>query len=362
MLSDLQHHSAVPVGGIHGNHVSSLTSPLLLVPSHHYNNSNNNKNYPQYVTEYFPTTAPRYDSQYSLHEDVANFLNCVRLALTNPEASLDDHVLRNCIGFIRNFPIVDGITEHIWGGAFGIENVDSQQKMLLWLQGLQQRIEAATAKNLDFAAAAFGPCEEARRDRGVSGISDVEAVRSDLAWWLQQHEELEARLKVQKEYLKRLKETTMLTTATTNNNNRDGDSNSDPLQSVFHRANDLQSMYLAKSTSNIHHNPYSLAEDIATLSRSISEQKAKDINNNNQSRGNSSRSESTNNTQKPKSMKDKQLDHLSQELLALQAATYRTRSIAETREKLVGCVLSLGSEDYGEKKYVRSVTNPNRFS
>lgn len=359
MLSDLQQSSAVG-----GTHHSAVSSPHLFIPSsahrqyheQHLQQQQQLGQYPQYVNDYFPTTAPRYDSQYSLHEDVSNFLSCVRMALSNPTAAIDDHQLRSCIGFVRNFPVVDGMSEHIWGGPAGRECADSQQRMLLWLQGLQRRIEEATAKNLDFAAAAFGPCEEARRDRGVSGRSDVEAVRSDLEWWLQQHEELEARLKVQKEYLRRLKETE------SQQQQKEGGAGGDSpltLPEAFRRANDLQSSYLAKSTSNVNHNPYSLADDIATLSRSVSKQ---DQEHNQQDSNQNSRSTSVggannNNNNRHKSIKDKQLDHLSQELLALQAATYRTSSIAETREKLVHCVLSLGNQDYGEKKYVRRVTS-----
>ena len=403
-----------------GAHYASKTDPLLIVPSHHSHHQHNNNQQRQQMVDYNhfpPATAPRFDSPYSLHEDVATFLNCIRLALQNPYTPIDQHLLRDCIGFTKYFPLVDGITDQIWGGAIASsQNVmsqrnsssfssqtpisESQQKMLLWMQELQHRLEAATKRNLDIAASAFGPCEEARRDRGVSGTSDVEAVRSDLEWWLKQHEELEQRLKVQKEFLKKIN-ADMDYTAT--GGNTIVGSNTLPSSSAFRRASDLQDLQIAKAlaASSLDNNQnnkseeeringrnlwtnlqktMTLVDDVATLSRSISQQQQElqnqqqqqsylPYNNNNNSsvpstahtsatnsRSVSQNHQQNNNKKRSASVKDV-AETLNYELLALQATRYRAESVAETREKLVQCVLSLGSVDYGNQKFVRSATN-----
>lgn len=389
-----------------GNHEASRRDPLLMVPSHQNNNNNmmitTRRNDFNMIPSMMNPTTPRFDSPYSLHEDVANFLNCIKLALQNPYTPIDEQLLRNCIGFTRQFPLVDGITEDVWGGSVvnsmkrtNMNNgfasssssslssatpvTESQQKMLLWMQELQFRIEAATKRNLDIAASAFGPCEEARRDRGVSGRSDVEAVRSDLEWWLKQHEELEQRLKMQKEFLRKINADMDYTSA---------GGNSITSANTFQRANDLQDMQIARalaassldpknsnnfSSSENHgrnlwtnlQRTMTLVDDVAALSRSVSQQQqdlhqtALGGNNNNMSNSNAN-SRSTSVTKRSASVKDV-ADTLNYELLALQAATYRTESVAETREKLVQCVLSLGSLDYENQKFVRTATNPQNF-
>lgn len=168
---------------------------------------------------------PRFDSQLSSHQDVANFLSCVRLQILNPTLQMDTHQLSKCVGFAHLFPHVEGITQPIWGAPIGVTATHSQQGILLWMQALQERIDAATAANLDKAATAFGPCEEQRLRRGVSGRSDVEGVRQDLEFWIKQHEELSKRLRNQRQYIRQLlNETRSVSGSTVGGNNTNNNS------------------------------------------------------------------------------------------------------------------------------------------
>jgi hypothetical protein len=339
---------------------------------------------------------PRFDSQLSLHQDVANFLTCVRLSLTNPTLQLDETQLNRCVGFAHLFPHIDGITPQMWGRPMGALASTSQQGMLLWMQGLQQRIDDATAKNLDRAAAAFGPCEEARLARGVSGRSDVEGVRQDLEWWLKQHGELGQRLRNQRQYIRQLLHETRSVSASTappmldvmlaenddelyfyqqrvlerqqeaaaKNNNGSRNSTLEkmfqkPPASSSSQQQQQQQQQRGSEAGGLNNsiagnvNPFNSLVDglrLTSMEANSAVAAAAAARRHSSARSDVSDARSTSGT-----TVGHMTESLGAELLALQAMRQRVEGIAESREKLVKAVVSLGSPS---RTYVRTATAP----
>lgn len=339
---------------------------------------------------------PRFDSQLSLHQDVANFLTCVRLSLTNPTLQLDEAQLNRCVGFAHLFPHIDGITPQMWGRPMGVLPSTSQQGMLLWMQGLQQRIDDATARNLDRAAAAFGPCEEARLARGVSGRSDVEGVRQDLEWWLKQHGELAQRLRNQRQYIKQLLHETRSVSASTAPPMLDVMTlaeNDDDLYFYQQRVLERQQEAAAKNSNGRNSTLEKLFQKPPASSSSQQPQQQQQRGSeagglNNSIAGNTNpfnslvdglrlttteansaaaaaaaaarrHSSARSDVSDARSTSGTTVGHMTEslgaELLALQAMRKRVEGIAESREKLVKAVVSLGSPS---RTYVRTATAP----